>query len=259
MSTKSEQTRARLEGYVKPVVCSRATKQRQQLWASPAGCCLGTRTYRWGTDGQLRWPDCESRPTADTANCVAGEGVQGAAGDIWRFATLTDVPRHSANEISGNGHQRNTQTLPNCTAIWEKAAERFRCRWVECPVFNHPSVCVCVCVCVYEIYRRCITITSIKSLSFCIMTFSTKSHQLPRQELVMHITQWAPVVPTAVLGQATTTLQPYDSVNSPCTRIHQPCHYDCYTSWSGSTSLHNLDSRDVSQVKLTKTPGTFRK
>ena len=76
------------------------------------------------TDGQT----FESRTTIDTGNCVAGEGAEGATRDILRFPALTDVPRHSANEIPGNGHQRDDQAVPTCTIIWAKTAEGFRCR-----------------------------------------------------------------------------------------------------------------------------------
>ena len=60
-----------------------------------------------------------------------------------------------------------------------------------------------------------------------------------------------------MIGRATTTLQLYNTVNSPCTHIHQPRQYDCYISWSGREIFAILTFVTSAKSRWSKRQGHF--
>ena len=146
-STKLLQIRARLQGCVKPALCYRATKQQQQHWASPAGCCLGTRMYRWGSDGQLRWPNFESRQQL-TLEPVLQEKVykeqQEIFGDSQRLPTYRCIQQMKYLEMVIKETLRLYPTVP---LFGRKMSKDFDVGESNVLLFDHTIVCVCVCVC----------------------------------------------------------------------------------------------------------------
>jgi cytochrome P450 family 4 len=93
-------------------------------------------------------------------------------GDSQRLPTYREIQQMKYLEMVIKETLRLYPTVP---LFGRKLKKDFDVGESNVLLFDHPSVCVCV----YKIYRRYIMITSIKSLSFCIMTFGASLTSCP--------------------------------------------------------------------------------
>ena len=88
-----------------------------------------------------------------------------------------------------------------------------------------------------------------KSLSFCIMTFST-SLAICSDKYIWHMTKKVIVLLTVMRVNSKTAAQILSSANQTYPRSMPLRDYSCYISWSRSTRLPRLESLDVSPTCL---------